>query len=195
MLEAISKLLLTYKYWIVIGGALLEGETLLLLAGGSAYHGHINLYLVVLIAFLGAVIHDHVLFFVGRYAEEKIISKFPKIDSKVQKISQLFERYENWFILGFRFVYGIRTITPIILGTTHIKLKKYSLMTVIAALLWAASIAYIGYSCALMIEAISDMFIIYQKYLTMAILTLIGCGAMIYKWRHKKKRNNTKPQK
>ncbi|UNM06304.1 MAG: DUF2312 domain-containing protein [Holosporaceae bacterium] len=46
-------LLHKYKYWIVILGALLEGEMVLLLAGGAAFHGYMNVHMVMLISFLG----------------------------------------------------------------------------------------------------------------------------------------------
>jgi len=187
MLAFASQLLATYKYWIVIGGALLEGEAVLLLAGGSAYHGHINLYWVMVIAFLGALIHDHLLFFLGRHLGKKFFRHYPKINKKLRKISRLLKKYDNLFILGFRFIYGIRTLTPMILGTTSISTKKYSLMTFIAALIWATSVAYVGYSCALMIEAVSDNFNRYQKYLLVALITLLGGGFMIYKWRRKRR--------
>ncbi len=182
MFECASNLLITYKYWIVIAGALLEGEAVLLMAGASAYHGHINIYMVMLIAFIGAVIHDHVLFFVGRHMGRKIFVKYPKVNEKYQKVSKLLHKHDNLFIFGFRFVYGIRTLTPMILGTTAITLKKYSLLTVISAFLWATSVAYIGYSCALIIEEASCKCALYQKYFTIGLIVVIGLGWLGYVW-------------
>lgn len=171
-----TTLLIQYKYWIVIGGALIEGEVLLILAGGAAYHGHLNLYWVMLIAFIGAVIHDHLLFFIGRYMGSKVIYKYPSLHNRAAKISDFMHRYDHWFIMSFRFIYGVRTVTPIIVGTTSIPLRRYSLLVTISALIWAVIVAYLGYAFAIAIDALLENFAKYSKYFG-AGLVLIGLGA------------------
>ena len=167
-----TALLIQYKYWIVIGGALIEGEVLLMLAGGAAYHGHLNLYLVMLIAFMGAVIHDHLLFFIGRYMGSKIIYKYPSLHNRAAKISDFMHKYDRWFIMSFRFIYGVRTVTPIIVGTTSIPLPRYSLLVTISALIWAVIVAYLGYAFAIAIDALLENFAKYSKYLAGGVVIL-----------------------
>lgn len=174
MIDYLLQLLIEYKYWIVVAGALLEGEVVLLIAGMAAYHGHLNLYMVMLISFLGAVFHDHALFFVGRHGGARLFKRFPKIREKSQRVFDLFEKYQNYFILGFRFVYGIRTITPIIIGTSTITLKRYSLLTILAGVIWAVVISYLGYGFAAIIGDIIDAVQRGQKYIAAGLVIFIG---------------------
>jgi membrane protein DedA with SNARE-associated domain len=172
-----TALLIQYKYWIVIGGALIEGEVLLMLAGGAAYHGHLSLYWVMLIAFIGAVIHDHLLFFIGRYMGSKIIYKYPSLHNRAAKISDFMHRYDRWFIMSFRFIYGVRTVTPIIVGTTSIPLRRYSLLVTISALVWAVVVAYLGYAFAIAIDVLLENFAKYSKYFGIGLIVL---GVVIF---------------
>ena len=183
MIDALTELLVQYKYWIVIAGALLEGEVVLLLAGGAAYHGYMNLSLVMLISFLGAIFHDHMLFFVGRYGGNRLLKKYPIIHEKSRRIFKLFHKYNTYFILSFRFVYGLRTVTPIIIGTSKLHLTKYSTLTILAGLIWAVAVSYIGFGSAAMIERIIQRFEIFQKYFAVALVALALIGWGIYKLR------------
>jgi membrane protein DedA with SNARE-associated domain len=185
MVDYLTQLLIEYKYWIVIAGALLEGEVVLLIAGGAAYHGYVDLPLVMLISFVGAMIHDHLLFFIGRGLGARFFLKFPTFREKFRKVFDLFHKYHNYFILGFRFVYGLRTITPVIIGTSHIHLRKYSTLTLIAGIIWAISISYIGYMGAIALQAVIESFERCQKYFALAFVIFCLGGWIIYKVRKK----------
>lgn len=176
MVDYLLNLLIEYKYWIVIGGALIEGEIVLLIAGMAAFHGYLSINWVIIISFLGAIFHDHMLFFVGKGMGAKLFKKFPKVRRKSDKVFRLFHKYQNVFILGFRFVYGIRTITPIIIGSTQISAKRYSLLTIIAGVVWAVVVSLLGYGFAAIISEVIESFQRYQKYLAMGL----GVGVVIW---------------
>ncbi|HCI48789.1 MAG: hypothetical protein A2621_05005 [Alphaproteobacteria bacterium RIFCSPHIGHO2_01_FULL_41_14] len=186
-------LLHEYKYWIVILGALLEGEMVLLLAGGSAYHGYMNVHWVMFIAFLGAVLHDHLLFFAGRVFGKKLINYSPSWHSRISKISDLIHKYDNLFIMSFRFVYGIRTLTPLIVGHSKVAWQRYSLLVSISAAIWAIVIAYLGFTFAMALDVILQDFDRYKIYLAggfgFLILGVIG----ILKYRAYLKEKKKKP--
>ena len=169
-----TEMLRTYKYTIVIGGALLEGEMVLILAGAAAYHGYMALPLVMLISFVGATIHDIALFFVGRFVGSKILNHPFRWQKKIQRIAALIHKYDHYFIMSFRFIYGIRTITPILVGSGAITFKKYFSLIVISAAIWAIVVSYIGYSFAIGLEAILANFDALKKYLAIALILVIG---------------------
>lgn len=167
-------LLQEYKYWIVIGGALIEGEMILILAGVSAYYQILDVHLVVLIAFMGALFHDTVLFGVGRHYGHEALEKHPRLLKKLHKVKNYIERYSTYFVLGFRFIYGIRTVTPLIIGTTDIPYKKYCLLVGISTFLWAALVVYFGYTSAGAFEQIMKDFGRYKTYIAMGAGVLLS---------------------
>jgi len=62
----LPQLLSQYGYLAVFVGALLEGESILLLAGYAANGGYLSFWIVVAIAFFGATLGDQMFFFLGR---------------------------------------------------------------------------------------------------------------------------------
>lgn len=179
-----TNLLQVYKYWIVIGGALVEGEMVLILAGAAAQQGYMSIYFVIAMAFVGAVIHDHLLFFLGRYWGKKIFSRFPTWQGRVDKITIMINRYDHLFIMGFRFIYGIRTITPLILGTTRISVWRYSALVTLSALIWAVIISYLGYSFFMILDKLLQDFDLYKKYLTLGIIVFVALVSLFFTYRN-----------
>jgi len=180
------EMLQTYKYSIVIAGALLEGEMVLILAGAAAYHGYMTLHYVMLISFLGALLHDTTLFFIGRFFGQKILNRPSRWQSGITKIVKLIQKYDRYFIMSFRFIYGIRTLTPIVVGAGTITFRRYFSLVAISAAAWAIIVSYAGYSFALAFESIIAHFEKIQKYLAAGLVLLIG-GLYFYFKKRKKK--------
>jgi membrane protein DedA with SNARE-associated domain len=65
-LVSLPQLLSNYGYLTVFVGSLLDGETILLLAGFAARQGYLTLHWIVLPAICGGTIGDQVYFFLGR---------------------------------------------------------------------------------------------------------------------------------
>lgn len=59
-------LLADYGYFAVLAGSLLEGETILILAGFAAHQGHLSLSWVMAVAFVGGTLGDQIFYFAGR---------------------------------------------------------------------------------------------------------------------------------
>ena len=57
----------------------------------------------------------------------------------------LLNRYSTLFILLFRFVYGIRILSPLVIGIAEIPPRKYMILNFIAALLWTIVSCALGY--------------------------------------------------
>jgi membrane protein DedA with SNARE-associated domain len=75
---------------------------------------------VISIAFLGTFAGDQLDFQIGRLKGTTLLQKIPRWQARMRKVNSLLVRYRHGIILGFRFLYGIRTITPFILGMTTI---------------------------------------------------------------------------
>ena len=54
----------------------------------------------------------------------------------------MMRRYRNGIMLGFRFVYGMRTITPLLLGMDRtIRVGRFVLLNLIGAAFWSATVS------------------------------------------------------
>lgn len=132
-------------YLIIFVWTLLEGETIVILAGYFARDGSPNLGLVMLAAFCGSLTSDQVIFFLGRRHGRAFVAKRPWLLLKAQKVFEVLHRHQNWLIVGFRFLYGLRNITPFALGMSEVKARKFVILNVIGAIVWAISFACAGF--------------------------------------------------
>ena len=69
-----------YGYLAVFFGSVLEGETLLVLAGIAAHRGYLSLQWVVAIAAVGAFIGDQTCFLIGRLLGQRVLARWPRLD-------------------------------------------------------------------------------------------------------------------
>ena len=135
----------SYGYIALVIGTFLEGETILVLGGVAAKLGYLKLQWVIVSAFAGSLCGDQLLFFLGRYQGSRILHKFPTWESRAKKVHRILERHRIPIILGFRFTYGFRTITPLVLGMSRVPAIEFVALNVISAALWATAFGTLGY--------------------------------------------------
>lgn len=58
---------------------------------------------------------------------------------------RLLHRHQFWLILGFRFLYGIRVVTPFIIGASGMKPARFLLLDLLGGLIWSVVIGVAGY--------------------------------------------------
>lgn len=141
----ITHLIEQYGYVALFLGCLAEGETFTLLGGVAAHEGLLHYGLVILVAMAGGILGDTALFFLGRYYGANILKKFKKHQKQIDKANRLIRKKPVLFVIGVRFMYGLRIIGPIIIGSSRLKPQKFMLLNVIGAMLWAVIFVSLGY--------------------------------------------------
>ena len=134
-----------YGYKVVLIWSFLEGETIVILAGMFAEKLHLDPWLIAFYAFCGSFLSDQVMFSLGKYKGESVLRYFPRVARNVDKAGRLFKKYDTILILGFRFVYGVRNVTPILLGISGVSHLKFFILNFIGAAVWALSFSFGGF--------------------------------------------------
>ena len=96
----LSALLHAYGYLLIFVGTLVEGETLLTLGGYFAHQGYLDLGLVIVTAFAGAVCGDQLFFWLGRHHARRLLARFPKMREKVNVALVKIESHQVKVMLG-----------------------------------------------------------------------------------------------
>ena len=141
----ITELIETYGYLIVFLGGVFEGETILLLAGFIASEGILKLHYVMLFALMGAVIGDTAWFLLGKYRASAIVNRFPSVQAMVHRPVRLMTKHPRFLAGSMRFMYGFRTVIPLSLGMSGMKVRTFVFYNFIGAVIWTITITYIGY--------------------------------------------------
>jgi membrane protein DedA with SNARE-associated domain len=135
----------TYGYWAILFGTFLEGETVLILGGFAAYQGYLKLPWVILAAFVGTLSGDQLFFYIGRKYGSRILASRPAWQVRVDRVKGLLERFQDYLILLFRFLYGLRMLTPFVLGFSRVPRARFLLLNTVGALVWAIAVGTGGF--------------------------------------------------
>lgn len=181
-----AALIATYGYAAVLVGTFLEGETILVLAGFAAHRGYLELPWVILAAAVGSIASDQLFFLVGRKKGVAWIERRPKWQKQAQRAFELVARTETLLILGFRFLYGLRTITPVVLGASGVRPAKFVPLNIVGAVAWAVTFGYVGYVTGAAAQlALGDIERVEMSIF--ALIALVGGLAWLYRrWRRRR---------
>ncbi len=173
-IEFLKHLIEQYGYVALFIGTFLEGETILLLAGFAAHSPDFNLNLgyVILAAFAGSLAGDQTAFFIGRHWGKKLIARNEKWRSRAERVHAMLKKYHEVLILSFRFFYGLRNLTPFVLGSADISVRKFFILNAVGAGVWAVAFAVTGYAFGSLLENVLATLIDNVHHVELAILGL-----------------------
>lgn len=170
-----EELITHYGYGALFLGVILEGETVLIAASFAAHQGYLNLGWVMVVGFLGSLAGGQILFLLGRIKGRSFLRNRPAWQARVKKAQQMLDRYERQVLLGFRFMFGFRTIIPFSLGMGETKTDRFSFYNAIGALTWAIVVGFLGFLFGAALEAVLLDVKRYEKWIILALLC-VGCA-------------------
>ena len=176
---SLEELIATYGYLAILVVTFIEGETIVILAGVAAHLGLLELPWVIAAAVAGSFSGDQLWYYVGRHWGPKIIAKRLSWQEGAQKVYKHLHRHQYWLILTFRFYYGLRNVTPFVVGSAHIPRLRFFSLNLTGAIVWAIIFAYVGYGLG---EAASQFFIDdFKRYglYFLGGLLLVGFGVWL----------------
>ncbi len=184
----LESLLTHYGYPIIIIGTFFEGETIMVLGAVAAHLGYLSLEGVIACGFIGSLCGDQLYFLVGRRYGQRILARRPAWQSRTQRVLSLLERHHNLLILGFRFLYGLRSITPFAIGLGGISYLRFALLNMVGAALWAISIGVAGYIFG---HAMQSLLLDIKRHELELMAGIVAVGALaglIHLYRGRRKR-------
>ena len=184
VLHSLEPTLNHYGYLAVVGLVLLEdfgvpvpGETILILGAVYAGTGRLNVFLVGLLGFCGAVVGDNIGFAIGHFGGRRLVERYGRYifltPARLEKTTAFFERHGGKIIVVARFIEGLRQANGIIAGTTGMHWARFLLFNAIGAALWVAVWTSVGYFSGSHINTIYDTATRYDTYLAIAFGVLV----------------------
>ena len=155
-LQLIEHYMLTYGYWAVFFGVMLEnagvpipGETILLVAGYFASTGVFRVPLVMLVAATGAVIGDNIGFAIGHHYGRGFLLRVGRFffltPKRIEHMENYFKSHGNKTILVARFITGLRVFAALLAGASRMPWRVFVVYNVAGAVLWSFVITLLGY--------------------------------------------------
>lgn len=195
-IQALAPIINHYGYLAVGGLLLLEdfgvpspGETVLIAAAFFAGVGQLNILLVALVAFFGAVIGDNIGFAIGNYGGHPLVEKYGRYifltKERIDKAENFFNRQGGRIVVVARFIEGLRQANGIIAGIGEMTWPRFVAYNALGAGLWVATWTTVGYFGGSHINT----FLKYDIYLTIGVIIVIAAYIL---YRVIKKRSSLK---
>lgn len=134
-----------YGYAFVFFGALVEGESVLLVAGWAAHRGLLDLQVLMVVAWAASTLGDQLFFYLGRRHGRALLARLPRLAARVERARPMLSRHPNAAILGVRFIYGLRTAGPVALGLMGVPRWRFALLNLLSAAVWSVLFCLLGY--------------------------------------------------
>lgn len=182
--SALQPMIHHYGYFAVGGLIMLEdfgvptpGETILIAASVFAGLGQLNIFLVVLVAFLAAIIGDNIGFAIGDFGGRRLINRFGKYvfitPERLDKTEAFFTRNGGRVVIVARFIEGLRQVNGIIAGISEMRWPKFIVFNAIGAALWVGVWASVGYFGGDHIETLHKYATLFSGLAILAIILYV----------------------
>jgi membrane-associated protein len=154
----------------------LPGDSLLFVAGAvsalpQAQAQGLNVYLLMLIITIGAILGNTLNYAIGSWLGHKVYDGSIKWIDKaaLDKTHGFYEKYGGVTVMVSRFVPIVRSFAPLVAGASGMDYKKFQLYNVLGAVIWVVSLVYGGYLFG-NVPVIRD---------NLGIILLVGIGAVL----------------
>ncbi len=157
----------------------IPSEIILPFSGFVASQGSLNLYLVILVATLGAYLGSLPFYLVGRWGENSVntfLERYGRylfiFKSDIEKGYSAFDKYGNILILFGRIIPIVRTVISFPAGVTKMNFTLFSLYTIVGTAIWSTILIFAGFTLGSKWEIVSGYVDRYEKVILMIIVLL-----------------------
>lgn len=128
-------------------GFILPGETAAILGGILASQHHLQLWLIMVLVILGAIIGDSIGYEVGRHFGPRILDLrlLKKRREKLDAAREFLARRGGAAVFLGRFTAFFRAVIPALAGLSHMPYRRFLLFNATGGLIWGAAAVLLGY--------------------------------------------------
>jgi len=130
-------------------GFFLPGDSLLLMAGLFASEGQLNIWLLLPLVFIAAVLGDNVGYWFGRKAGPPLFSRPASMLFKPKNLlaaRTFYDKHGGKTMILARFMPFIRTFAPIVAGAVEMNYQSFLVFNALGGLLWGMGVTLAGYA-------------------------------------------------
>lgn len=157
-MEKIQDIIIAFGYLGIAGvvfaesgfllGLFLPGDSLLFTVGLLASQGFFNIWILIPLAIIAAILGDSFGYYCGRKFGPKIFSRENSIFFNKKYVTQteaFYAKYGKKTIILARFVPIVRTIAPIFAGVGNMHYPTFISFNIIGGIVWAGGLLGISY--------------------------------------------------
>ena len=166
----------------------IPSEAILPLAGALAYEGHFIVWVVIIVATVGATLGSTVAYFLGDYFGRGFVHRYGRYfrltEEHLERAERWFEKWGRASIFIGHSLPGTRSFISFPAGIAKMDLKNFVLSTFFGALVWNSVLTMAGYFLSSQLHVLEGIF----EYLDIiALVVVIVVIAAYFLWTRKKR--------
>ncbi len=168
-------------------GFFLPGDSLLVTAGVFAAAGLIDIYLLLGLVSLCAVVGDQLGYYIGKKTGQALFTREDSLlfkRSHVVRAQEFYERYGAKTIVIARFVPIVRTFAPVVAGVGNMNYRRFVTYNIAGGILWVFSMSLTGYLIGSAVPNIDK----HIHYVIAVVIFLSILPAFIEIWRERRRK-------
>lgn len=168
----------------------IPSEVTMIPAGVLVQQGHMNFFIVVILATLGAVAGSLFNYYLAYYLGRRFFYAYGKYffftHEKIDKLDKFFVLHGDVSTFTGRLIPGVRHFIAFPAGLAHMDLKKFCIYTGLGSGIWMTILTAVGY----LIGDNKELLHRFMPYITGAVVLIVVAGVVFYMWNGRRKRNN-----
>jgi len=144
--DEILNSLSTYGYIILALYSFGGGMAGLAGAGVLSSMGKMDITTSIAIATIFNYIGDNVLFYMAQTNKQSVTPYVKKFKGRIHARTVLLMRKFGWMVVFLqKYVYGVKTLVPIIMGLSKYDLRKFLILNIFASIVWGLVVGLLSY--------------------------------------------------
>lgn len=145
-MEDILGSLSTYGYIILALYSFGGGMAGLIGASILSSMGKMDITTSIVVATIFNFIGDNVLFYMAQTNKESVASYLKKFKGRIHGRTILLMRKYGWLVVFLqKYLYGVKTLVPIIMGLSKYDMRKFFILNIFASIIWGIVVGLLGY--------------------------------------------------
>lgn len=158
----------------------IPGEVTMVPAGVLVQQGHMNFFIVVALATLGALGGSLANYYIAYYLGRRFFYAYGKYffftREKIDKLDKFFSKHGDISTFTGRLIPGLRHFIAFPAGLAHMDMKKFCIYTTLGSGIWMTILTSVGY----LIGDNKEMVHHYLPYISGIVVLLVVVGVIFY---------------
>lgn len=189
--EAITELILQYRYWILIPLSFIEGPVVAFVGGTLAAVGYFNIYFLAVLFFIRDISLDGAYYAIGHFGghtkfAERMLAKIGITDDHLEKVRVLWAQRPFTTMFIGKLSYGIASAFIVVAGMVRMPLRIFFKYGSIVAVLEYGTLLLAGYFLGASFGG-SILKVIENAQYVLVVTALVMVGYYFFTWRMRNK--------
>lgn len=148
--QEITRLIIEYRYWILIPFAILEGPIVAFISGTLASLGYLNLFFLIILFFVRDMVMDAFWYFMGYFGwqtsfAKRMLKKMKVEESHLDDVRKLWDEHPARTMFIGKLSYGIAAAFIVVAGMIKFSLREFFSYGALVAVAQYVTLILLGY--------------------------------------------------